>query len=71
MTLQEQFTAEVQAFLSQHGLDGWRFGKAALGDPNFVADLERGRCPNLNTIEKVRGYMDSVAAGSQQRRADA
>lgn len=56
--LHQQFEAEIDAFLERSGLEPWRFGKVALGDPNFMADLRiRKRSPTLKTIEKVREFI--------------
>ena len=76
MNLQEQFTREVEAFLSQHSFEAATFGRKALNDPSFVNDLREGRSPTLKTIEKVRDFMASVAAEDEEprsprRRADA
>lgn len=70
MTLQEQFTAEVQAFLADYQFEPASFGRKALNDPNFVYDLQAGRCPNLRTIERVREFMNSVASDGSRRRLD-
>lgn len=57
-TLQEQFTLEVESFLEHHGMDpGW-FGRQALNDNKFVAQLRaKNRAPTLRTVEKVRAWM--------------
>lgn len=57
MTLQSDFSDEVEAFLKASALSPSRFGRDALGDPGFVAELRRGRCPNLRTIEKARAFI--------------
>ncbi len=57
MDLQKQFSDEIAAFLVANDLKPAAFGRAALGDPNFVLELEHGRAPNLRTIERVRDYM--------------
>lgn len=74
MNLQEQFTREVEAFLSQHSFEAATFGRKALNDPSFVNDLREGRSPTLKTIERVRDFMASVAAEDDEeprKRADA
>lgn len=65
MNLQEQFTREVEAFLSQHKLKAATFGRKALNDPMFVNDLRDGRSPTLETIDRVREFMSSVAAENE------
>lgn len=57
MTLQTDFSDEVEAFLKASTLPPSRFGRDALGDPGFVAELRRGRCPNLRTIERARAFI--------------
>lgn len=58
MNLQQQFAAEVAAFLKKTGMKPTTFGREALGDPSFVPTLEQGRAPNLNTIERARAFME-------------
>ena len=43
MTLQSDFSDEVEAFLKATALSPSRFGRDALGDPGFVAELRKGR----------------------------
>ena len=62
MTLIEAFLADVEAFLSERGMEASLFGRNALKDPNFVFDLRRGRCPNLRTIQRVRAFMAGYGA---------
>jgi hypothetical protein len=62
MGMPEAFAAEIEAFLNGQGMDPATFGRRALKDPNFVFDVRRrGRCPNLRTLERVRGFMRSCA----------
>jgi hypothetical protein len=57
MTLLETFLVDVEAFLSERGMEASLFGRNALKDPNFVFDLRKGRFPNLRTIQRVRAFM--------------
>jgi hypothetical protein len=57
MTSQAEFLAEVAHFLAESHMKPSRFGRAALGDPGFVAELTRGRAPNLRTIERARAFI--------------
>lgn len=57
MTSQAQFLAEVAAFLAASGMKPSQFGRAALGDPGFVAELGKGRAPNLRTIARARAFI--------------
>ena len=62
MTLLESFLVDVEAFLSERRMEASLFGRNALKDPNFVFDLRKGRCPNLRTIQRVRGFMAGHAS---------
>ena len=68
MTLLESFLVDVEAFLSERGIEASLFGRSALKDPNFVFDLRKGRCPNLRTIQRVRAFM--AAHSSKPARAE-
>ena len=39
-----------------------RFGRDAMGDPQFVFDLRDGRILQRRTIRKLSAYLDSVEA---------
>jgi sulfate adenylyltransferase subunit 2 len=56
-TVAQSFLSEIEAFLESAGLEPTALGKQALGDPNFVFDLRKGRSPSTRTIEKVRGWI--------------
>lgn len=62
MDLQQQFAAEVAAFLETSGMKPTAFGREALGDPSFVPTLEKGRAPNLRTIDRARAFMGQYTA---------
>jgi len=71
-TLSEQFKSRVEAFLTSSRMKITEFGRESVGDPNFVANLRRGRSPTLGTADKVLSYIDrSVlkAVRSSDRRA--
>ena len=38
-----------------------RFGREAVGDPNFVFDLRDGREPRAKTVARVLRYLDHSA----------
>lgn len=61
-TLSEQFKARVEAFLVSSRMKITEFGRESVGDPNFVANLRRGRSPTLGTADKVLSYMDKLAS---------
>ena len=58
----QSFLAEIERFLSSAGVDPTALGKQALGDPNFVFDLRKGRSPSTRTIDKVRSWIAQQAA---------
>jgi hypothetical protein len=51
--------AKWRHFLAKARMSPSRFGRAALGDPSFVAALNKGRAPNLRTIEKARAFIQA------------
>ena len=57
----QSFLAEIERFLSSAGVDPSALGKQALGDPNFVFDLRKGRSPSTRTIDKVRSWIAQQA----------
>lgn len=57
MTVQDDFRADIEAFLQRHQMKPAAFGSQALKDPKFVFDLRKGRSPSLKTIDKVRAWM--------------
>ena len=60
----EAFKDDVERFLERTAMTPTAFGKAALGDPNFVFDLRNGRSPRLTNVEKVEEFMRETAAQS-------
>ncbi len=64
------FLAEIEAFLARERVSSSTFGRAAVGDPNFVRQLRRGRAPNLRLVDRARAYMAGrrrVAGGTADR----
>ncbi len=57
----QSFLSEIERYLSSAGVDPSALGKQALGDPNFVFDLRKGRSPSTRTIDKVRGWIAQQA----------
>lgn len=53
-----EFASEIESFLAASGLSASQFGKQAVGDPNFVGDLRRGRSPSLRTVSRVQAFME-------------
>src|SRR5262249_32712698 len=51
------FLSEIEAFLAREGVSSSTFGRAAIGDPNFVRELREGRAPGLRLVDRARAYM--------------
>ena len=66
-TIAQSFLAEIERFLASAGLEPTALGKQALGDPNFVFDLRKGRSPSTRTIDKVRGWIAQQQAPAASR----
>jgi hypothetical protein len=49
--------AEIDRFLNKTGMTPTAFGKAAIGDPNFVRDLRGGREPRSRLITRAQEFM--------------
>ena len=56
-TLKQRFSSRVSAFLGRTGLSPTAFGMKALGDPNLVRQIGRGRSPSLRTADRVLAFM--------------
>ena len=66
-TIAQSFLKEIDTYLARSGLDPSSFGKDALGDPNFVFDLRKGRSPSTRTMDKVRAAMRDVVSPQAPR----
>src|SRR5450759_3438413 len=60
MTHPDRFLADIEAFLRESGMRATFFGKAAVGDPNFVGDIRRGRKVHLDLVDQVDAYIKSA-----------
>ena len=61
------FRAEIEAFLEATGGKRSLLGRAATGNPSFVADLRRGMSPTLATAGRVRAWMEFHAGAAELR----
>ena len=61
------FRAEVEALLKVTGAKRSLLGRAATGNPSFVAQLRRGMSPTLATVGRVRAWMESHAGAAELR----
>jgi sulfate adenylyltransferase subunit 2 len=67
----DQFLADINRFLLETKSDPTALGKLALGDPNFVFDLRKGRSPSTRTMDKVRDWIagQTLPAGLETKSA--
>lgn len=49
----------IERFLRETGLPWTKFGRLAVGDPRFVADLRKGRTPRPQMHSRVEHFMNS------------
>lgn len=72
MMTANSFIETIERFLAASGMSASAFGRAALGDPNFVGDVRGGRSPNLRMVERVTVYIaqNSPPAQPQANRDD-
>jgi sulfate adenylyltransferase subunit 2 len=68
-TVAQSFLTEIEQFLATAGLEPTALGKNALGDPNFVFDLRKGRSPSTRTIDKVRSWIAQQTAPAAAKAA--
>jgi 2,4-dienoyl-CoA reductase-like NADH-dependent reductase (Old Yellow Enzyme family) len=54
--------ARIDAHLKSTRMPPARFGREAVGDPNFVFDLRDGREPRARTITRVLNYLDQAGS---------
>ncbi len=62
-----EVVALVDSFLTRRDMKPSRFGRDALGEPQFVSQLRAGRMPGLVTLTKLRDFMrerDEIAERS-------
>ena len=61
-TLEEQFNARLNAFLGSTGMSPTTLGMLAVGDPNLLRQIERGRSPSLRTADRILAFMAAYEA---------
>lgn len=49
----------IDRFLRRTKISPTKFGREAVGDPNFVLDLRDGREPRSATVRRVMAYIDA------------
>ena len=66
--LDRQLRALIGAFLEKTDTSARRFGVEALGDPGFMASLDRGRGLGLRTVDRLLAFMGLAPVGPAFRR---
>ena len=69
MTFEQEFNSRVNAFLSHTGLSPTALGLKALGDPNLMRQIGRGRSPSLRTADRVLAFIAAQERSSGGARA--
>lgn len=52
-----EVVAQIDSFLDRHDMKPSRFGRDALGEPQFVGEVRAGRKPGLATLGKLSEFM--------------
>jgi hypothetical protein len=54
----KQLLSDIERYLVSTGVEPTVFGRHAVRDGNFIQRLRGGRTPRLQTIDRVRAYME-------------
>ncbi len=68
-TLEEQFNTRLNAFLALTGMSPTTLGMLAVGDPNLLRQIERGRSPSLRMADRIQAFMAAWELDSGGARA--
>ena len=68
-TLEQQFNSRVSEFLSRTGMGPTTLGMKAVGDPNLMREIAKGRSPSLRTADQVLGFINHHDGDSGGARA--
>ena len=63
-----EFRDAISEYLKRSKMSARRLGELALDDPEFVADLNDGASPGLDTVDRVLRFMDIAPIGPRFRR---
>lgn len=58
---------QVERFLRTTGMTGTRFGRLAVRDPRFVADLRNGRVPRPAMERRLEHFMNTYEEHADAR----
>ncbi|MDE2678583.1 MAG: hypothetical protein OXI76_11810 [Gemmatimonadota bacterium] len=67
-TLEGQFISRVSAFSGRSGVSPTAFGTKAVGDPNLMRQIGRGRSPSLRTADRILAFIagqDGASGGGR------
>jgi len=59
----------IERHLRAHRIPPSRFGRDAMGDPQFLFDLRDGRVLQQRTIHKLSAYLDRVERLASEQEA--
>ena len=57
-TLEEQFNTRINGFMDETGMAPTTLGLLAVGDPNLLREIARGRSVSLRTADRAMAFMD-------------
>lgn len=50
----------IEAYMRRNKTSPSRFGREAVGDPNFVTNLRDGRQPRRRTVKRVIAFIEAA-----------
>jgi len=53
-----ELLTEIHAYCAKAGLNRTQFGLKVMNDGHYISRLEGGRMPEIQTIDKVRSYIN-------------
>ena len=53
-----ELLTEIHAYCAKAGLNRTQFGLKCMNDGHYISRLEGGRIPEIQTIDKVRSYIN-------------
>lgn len=57
---QDELLTRIEAFLERHDIAETRFGRDAVNNPAFLRGLREGKSPTLDTLNKLKCYMERI-----------
>lgn len=62
MRVRSTVLSRIEAFCTQHGVGVGEFGRLAVGNRDFIADLRAQKPVTLGRVEKAEAFMERVTA---------